>query len=633
MFTILPLLLALAFSLLLVPSVRWMSFRLGRVIQPQEERWHRKPTPTLGGVGIFLAFTFSLFASRWISRDGVGMSSITQSWNFLIGAALIFFIGLYDDFKPLTPVTKLVGQILAATVVISLGYSSSFFTPRIPDNIIAQLPNILLTFVWLVGITNALNLLDNMDGLAGGISLITACVLGYFFWRAGNTSFLWVSLALAGSVLGFLFFNFPPARIFMGDSGSLFLGFTLAVLAIAQQQQASDVFAVVGVPTLLFLLPILDTTLVTFTRLLRGQSPIRGGRDHTSHRLIAFGLSERQALLALYGVALASAVLAAGLESLNYWLSLALAPILVVSLALLTAYLGRMKVVKDEVKQKNVASSLQGKAISRLMVDLTYRRRLFEVILDFFLIGIAYYLAFLTRYGGAMDRSALALYLGTLPIVLAGAYLSFFVARIYRNVWRYVDFDDVMRYLLAALGSLLLLAAGIFLVNKLRPELFSQYSSLLLDRTRFYSPMILLFFTVYLFLGLTASRSSFKILDLFFQQHPRQEGEKVLIIGAGDEGEMALRWILMNPELNYRPVGFLDENPLIAGRQIHGVKVLGKPHQLEDILERKGVQGVILADVDQDPEAMDEFISLCRLKNCWVRRLCLEFEEVAETDS
>ncbi len=633
MLNILPLLLALFFSLLLIPLVRWVSFRLGRVIQPKEERWHRRPTPTMGGVGIFIAFALSLILSSWISGKGGWISSISQSWNFLIGVVLVFFIGLYDDFKPLTPVAKLVGQIIAATIVISLGYTSSFFTPRIADNIVAQLPNILLTFVWLIGITNALNLLDNMDGLAGGISLITACVLGYFFWRAGNISLLWISLALAGGVLGFLFFNFPPAKIFMGDSGSLFLGFTLAVLAIAQQHQASDVFAVVGVPTLLFLLPILDTTLVTFTRLLRGQSPAKGGRDHTSHRLIAFGLSERQALLALYSVALVSAVLAAGLESLNYWLSLALAPILVVSLALLTAYLGRMKVVKDEVKQRSVDLSLQGKAISRLIIDLTYRRRLFEVVLDFFLIGITYYLAFLTHYGRAMDRSALALYLGTLPIALAGAYLSFFFTGIYRNVWRYIDFDDVLRYLLASLGSLLLLVSALFLVNRLNPDLYRQYSLSLLDRSGFYSPMIFLLFSVYLFLGLAASRSSFKILDLFFQQGSRQNEQPVLIIGAGDEGEMALRWILMNPDMNLRPVGFLDENPLITGRQIHGVKVLGRPQQLNDILERKNVQGVILADANRDSEAIAQLISICRLKHCWVRRLYLDFETVADIDS
>jgi len=625
LFFLVPFLVALVLSCLLVPLVRWLSFRLGKVVKPGENRWHRNPTPTLGGVGIFLAFIFCLLLSLWVNKIWTSESiyRVFQSWGFLIGAALVFLLGLYDDFRPISPMAKLVGQILAATVVISLGYTSSFFTPRIPNSILAQLPNILLTYIWLVGITNAINLLDNMDGLAGGISFITACVLGYFFWNTGNLSLFWISLTLAGSVLGFLIFNFPPAKIFMGDSGSLFLGFTLATLAIAQQQQASDVFAVVGVPTLLFLLPILDTTLVTFTRLLRGQSPIQGGRDHTSHRLVAFGLNERQALMVMYGVAIASAVLAAALESLNYWLSLALAPLLVVFLALLAAYLGGMKVVKAESDQKKVASQLQV-----LMLDLTYRRRLLEAILDFFLIGLAYYLAFLTQYGRTMDSSLLELYLKTLPIALAGAYLSYYAAGVYRGVWRYVDFDDLLRYLQAALGGVLFLVASIFLLNSFNPDLLNIGLDGFAGGLELYSPMIFLLFAIYLILGLVASRASFKILDSFSQQRARPEEQPVLIYGAGDKGEIALRWILMNPSMKIRPVGFLDENPLLKGRVIHGVEVLGSVRQLEHILDRYLVKGVILAGGEIENLPSDDMVSACREKGCWVRNLRLELEDI-----
>jgi len=621
---VIPFLVALGFGLLLVPPVRWISFRLGKVVQPGEDRWHRKPTPTLGGVGIFLAFFLCLLLCLWINQVATAESiyGVLRSWGFLIGSGLVFLLGLYDDFKPMSPTAKLVGQILAATVVISLGYTSSFFTPRISDSILAQLPNILLTYVWLVGITNAINLLDNMDGLAAGISFITACVLGYFFWDAGNLSLFWVSLALAGSVLGFLFFNFPPAKIFMGDSGSLFLGFTLASLAIAQQQQASNVFAVIGVPTLLFLLPILDTTLVTFTRLLRGQSPVQGGRDHTSHRLIAFGLNERQALFVMYGVAFVSAVLAAALESLNYWLSLALAPLLVVSLALIAAYLGGMKVVKSEANQKKVASTIQG-----LILDLTYRRRLLEVILDFFLIGLAYYLAFLTRYGRAMDSSLLELYLQTLPVALAGGYLSFYAAGIYRGIWRYIDFDDLLRYLQAALGCVLFLAASIFILNRVSLDLLNINLDGLSGGDEAYSPIIFLLFAIYLFLGLVASRSSFKILDSLSQGRPRSVEQPVLIYGAGDKGETALRWILMNPAMNIRPIGFVDDNPLLKGRLIHGIEVLGGLGQLEHLLDCYSVKGLVLAEEEMGNLPSEEIISVCRQKGCWVRSLRLELEE------
>jgi UDP-GlcNAc:undecaprenyl-phosphate GlcNAc-1-phosphate transferase len=597
--------IALGSSLLFVPLVRWMGVRYGLVVQPRQERWHRKPTPILGGVAILAAFLVGLIAS--LAVEGVWGK---MSWGLLAGSVLMFGLGIYDDIRPISPTAKLVGQILAATLAISLGYTSTFFSPRIDNEILAHLPNILFTFFWLVGITNAINLLDNMDGLAGGISLVTAGILAYFFWRAGGQGLLWVCLALVGSLLGFLVYNFPPATIFMGDSGSLFLGFTLAVLAIAHQQQASNVLAVLGVPTLLFLLPILDTTLVTFTRLLRGQSPAQGGRDHTSHRLIAFGLSERQTLLVLYSVALASGILAAALESLNYWLSLALAPILIVLLALFTAYLGRVKVTTTDT------SSRQGGALARIMLELTYRRRLLEIVLDFFLIGLAYYLAFLTRYGMVMDESRLNIYLQSLPLALGCTYLSFYVLGVYRGVWQYVDFSELVRYFQASLGSLALLAGLVFLLN----------SSGLIPWMAEYSPLIIPFFGVFLFVSLAASRSSFRLLDLFTTPRGREDEQRVLIYGSGDAAEMALRWIMMNPDLKFNPVGLIDDDPLMVGRQIHGVEVLGDSSGLKAVLENRQIDGIILAGLDSHFSIENDIRVICKSHDCWLRRLRLEFE-------
>ncbi len=415
----------------------------------------------------------------------------------------------------------------------------------------------------------------------------------------------------------------------MGDSGSLFIGFTLAALAIAhQKQQASDVLATLGVPTLLFLLPILDTALVTFTRLLRGQSPVQGGRDHTSHRLIAFGLSERQTLIVLYGVALASAVLAAGLESLDYWLSLALVPLLILSLALLAAYLGGLKVVAAPAPSAvspgsgSRNGSQNGKTITRLMNELTYRRRLLEVILDFGLISIAYYLAFLARYVAVRDRglmmneARLELYLQSLPLALACGYLAFFLFGVYRGVWRYIDLGDFVRYVSAALGSAALLAASLFVLGSTQIAHWAFGISI----------GLLLFFGVFLFLGLAATRSSFRLLDRLSRTHVRPAGQPVLIIGAGDAGEMAARWILVNPELDYRPVGFIDEDPLITGREIHGVAVLGGLAQLDTVLQKQPVAGVILAGVDPEIVDLVTLHRLCQAHGCWVRTLKLDFE-------
>jgi UDP-GlcNAc:undecaprenyl-phosphate GlcNAc-1-phosphate transferase len=453
------------------------------------------PTPLLGGAGLFAAFLGSLLllsAAPWLNGQPVLVYR-----GLLAGAALVFLLGLYDDLRPITPPAKLIGQILAATLVIASGYTSHFFTPRIPVSAVAQILNILLTFAWLVGITNAFNLLDNMDGLSAGLALVTALILSFFFWKAGNTGLLLISLALAGSSAGFLVFNYPPATVFMGDSGALFLGFTLAVLAIARQPQASNVFAVVGVPTLLFLLPLLDMGLVTFTRLMRGQSPVQGGRDHTSHRLVAFGLSERQALLTLYAVALISGALAAALESLAYWLSLALGPLLVISLALLTAYLGGLRVLSDPAP----APIGRRQAILRIVVELAYRRRVLEVILDFFLVGLAYYLAFLigllVRAGLVLETVHLEILQHTLPLVLGGTCLAFFASGLYRGGWRLLGLNDLLRYARAALGGAALSAATVWI--------FDSIASI--------PRPVFLLYPIFLFLGLAGARASFQLLD------------------------------------------------------------------------------------------------------------------------
>jgi len=592
---------SLVASLICVPLVRQIGLRLEFLARPRTDRWHKQPTPTLGGVGIFLSVLAGLLIGGFYSGDWGRIP-----WGMLVGAVFIFFLGFYDDLKSITPPAKFVGQIIAATIVVLFGYSTRFFTPRIANTFVAQVPNIMLTIFWLIGITNAINLLDNMDGLAGGISLITALILSYFFWRGGNLGLLGISLALAGSLTGFLVFNFPPAKIFMGDSGSLFLGFTLATLAIARQPQASNVFAIMGVPTLLFMLPILDTILVTITRMLRGQSPVQGGRDHTSHRLIAFGLSERQAVLTLYAVALLAGVAGVAVETIDYWLSLLLVPTLVLALAIFTAYLGRLKVVTPS----NIAN-VRANAIARFMFELTYRRRLLEIIMDFALIGIAYYLAYFAHNGFAMNQTSLDVFLRTLPIAFGGTFLSFFIAGVYRGVWRYIGVGDFVAFAKATLASVVLVG-GIAYATNLGDSSFLR---------------LFLFYGVFLFLGLAATRSSFKILDQAYGHQAQEKSEKVVIYGAGDAGEMAARWILMNPQLGLQASGFVDENPYITGRQIHGVSVLGGIEKLKEMLEREEIDGVIIAsDVLAEDEVVERVTALCRSHGRWVRVLRLEFE-------
>jgi UDP-GlcNAc:undecaprenyl-phosphate GlcNAc-1-phosphate transferase len=588
-------LLSLAFGLILVPTVRKLSFRLGVVATPRVDRWHSKPTPKFGGVGIFLAFAFTIAILYFFNPIGF------QQWPLLAGASLIFLLGVIDDFKRISPPAKLVGEIIAAAIIVFYGRNIDFFED--------EFFNILFTFIWLVGITNAINLLDNMDGLAGGVALIAAGLLGVLFWQSGTTDLLLISLALAGSTLGFLVFNFPPASIFMGDSGSLFLGFTLSSLAIARVPQASNLLAVMGVPTLIFLLPILDTTLVTITRVLRGQSIAQGGRDHTSHRLIAFGLSERQAVLILYGVAIIAGVFGVVIESIDYAISLILIPILLITLTLLTAYLGRLKVVLPDTLNE------QRRDFASMVINLTYRGRIPEIALDFFLISITYYLAYWIHFGTQVDIISMEIFLSSLPIALAGSYISFFIFGIYRGVWQYLDIRDLFRYGRAVGGSVLLISGVMSLV---------------------YYPLgislrIFVIFVILLFLGLVLSRSSFTILDRVYTQYTQgpQKETSVLIYGAGEEGVRILQWMLHDPGSLLNPVGFIDNDPYYVGRQILSIRVYGNIHDIKMILEQIDYEGILISsESGLNDDQLETLSKSCSELGIWLKRLRIEFEEI-----
>ncbi|MFN2151431.1 MAG: hypothetical protein ACK2T5_07540 [Anaerolineales bacterium] len=593
----LPFWIALGASLIAVPLMRKLSLRFRLVDTPRADRWHTRPTPKVGGIAMFFAFVLAFSASMLIAPPAGEVH-----WALLTGSLITFALGVLDDYKHLSPAAKLIGQILAAAIVVFFGRNLNFFD--------LEILNILFTFAWLIGITNAINLLDNMDGLAGGVALIAALMLSLMFWQIEANNLLLIALALGGGILGFLFYNFPPASVFMGDGGSLFLGFTLASLAIAQVPRASNLLAILGVPTLIFLLPILDTTMVTITRILRGQSPTQGGKDHTSHRLIAFGLSERQTVLALYGVALISGIMGTLLESIDYNISLLLIPFLLVIMTLLTAYLARIKVVKSATPNE------QPGMITRLMIGLTGRGRILEIALDLVIISVAYYLAFWLDYGFSADIIGLEIFVRSLPVVLASAYLSFFVFGIYSGVWQYIGLSDLLRFFWAVLGCGILLGVS---VHFLFPETH-------------YSLSVVILFCVFLFLGLATSRASFRFLDQVYSRkiHAAEQTASVLIYGADDSGVMTLQWLSSLPDNQYKAVGFLDNDPFKHGRQIQGITVFGSLDDLDGILSKHEIQGVIFpsAEMLASFQGSAEALQICKQRGIWLKRLTIKFESI-----
>jgi len=287
---------ALLFALGATPLARRFATRLGVMAQPSTRKIHTRPIPLLGGAAIYLAFVVAvlLFGDRY---------RIWQAVGILLAATLVSFFGLWDDRKALHPLVKLAGQLMAALILIGSGIRVGFLHH--------SLLNLLVTILWVVGITNGMNLLDNMDGLAGGAGAIGSAF--FLLLAAMNGQYLvgGLSAALLGACLGFLIYNFNPASIFMGDEGSLFLGFVLAAAGIKLRFPGRPDVVTWMVPVLVLGLAIFDTTLVVVSRLRRGVNPITNpGKDHVSHRLVSLGLTQREAVMALYLVCGALGVLA-----------------------------------------------------------------------------------------------------------------------------------------------------------------------------------------------------------------------------------------------------------------------------------------------------------------------------------
>jgi UDP-GlcNAc:undecaprenyl-phosphate GlcNAc-1-phosphate transferase len=284
---------ALVLALLGTPLVRHFALKAGVVDAPSKRKVHASPVPLLGGLAIYLAFTLVIVViSSWFLPF-----YILQVAAILLGASVVSFFGLLDDRYGLSPLVKLLAQVGVAVWLVISGVKIEVFRFE-PINIIASV-------FWVVAITNAMNLLDNMDGLSGGVAAIASA----FFFLASYQSGQWLvaalGAALGGAATGFVYHNFgiiarqQPRQIFMGDTGALFLGYLLAAMGIKLRFPNTD-FVTWMVPVLVLGLPIFDVTLVTISRLRRKVPITRGGKDHTSHRLVALGLTRREAVLVIY---------------------------------------------------------------------------------------------------------------------------------------------------------------------------------------------------------------------------------------------------------------------------------------------------------------------------------------------
>ena len=326
-----PALLALLVTAALTPLMTWLARRIGMVSAPSKDRWHSRPTALLGGVGIFVTVVPMVLLIVHVPP--------AFSRAILPAGALLFLMGLIDDFASLRPMEKLVVQVIAAGIVIQAGLLLQWTSSLVLNS--------LITMFWLVGITNAMNMLDNMDGLAAGVAAIASAFLALNFFSLGQIAEGTTIAVLAASLVGFLLYNSQPASVFMGDCGSMFIGFFLGSTALLTTTSGPtrSILPVIAVPVLTLLIPIFDTAFVTLMRKMSGRSASQGGRDHTSHRLVALGFSERRAVWVLYALATISGLLSLQVSEWQLYQSVAAILGLTVGLALFAALLARQAVV------------------------------------------------------------------------------------------------------------------------------------------------------------------------------------------------------------------------------------------------------------------------------------------------
>jgi UDP-GlcNAc:undecaprenyl-phosphate/decaprenyl-phosphate GlcNAc-1-phosphate transferase len=455
--------LALVLTAVLTPVVRGMAINGGLVRDVQADRWHDRPTPAIGGIAIFIGFGVAISVGYLLDPNTTRQFGIHAAakavvpiapWEGLLAAATVAFVlGLVDDFRALRPRTKLLGQLAAASVLLLSGIGLWITDIYAIDAVISMF--------WFIGITNAVNLLDNMDGVAAGVSGIAAGYLALIFALEGQLPLAMFALALCMSLLGFLAHNYPPARIFMGDSGSLFVGLSLAGLALAPAPGGTrSLAAVMAAPVLILGVPILDTTLVTIGRLLEGRPVSMGGKDHTSHRFVSMGLPEKRTAWLLWGLAALGGGVGVLLRQAERGTALVLGGVLIMMLAITGAYLMSVRMQALEGSEEGGASAY------RWLIDRQTRYPVLALGLDGVWIVLAYYSAYLLRWDPGELGAEMPYFQQTVLVFVAIKLVGMVLAGIYDMRWSSMGLYDGLRMVRANVFATLLAAGFLFLLDR-----------------------------------------------------------------------------------------------------------------------------------------------------------------------
>jgi UDP-GlcNAc:undecaprenyl-phosphate GlcNAc-1-phosphate transferase len=551
----------------------------GRVLAtPSADRWHKRATPMLGGLGIFAGLLVGVGAAA-----ATGSIAVTEELlGILGGCTILFFAGLADDFFTLNPIAKLGAQLAASGLVLAMGLRVEV----VSNGVLAT----VLGLLWLVGMTNAFNLMDNMDGLAATLAAI-ACA--YFAIDAVTVHPSHLALAIALSVClaccGFLPYNLrvsKPAAVFMGDSGSQLLGFALGALGLLSSWKvAGSTIATLMLPILVLAVPILDTGLVTIVRLLEGRPIYQGGRDHTSHRLVYRGLSEKRAVILLGVVSAALGATSLGYNTLgDPYVTLAGVLLTFAFLLQFGSFLADVNRTGDVERESSLLGGL-----------VVHRRRFVEVLVDFAIISGTFLAAYALRVQGEGTPWMRHIFYVTLPVLLVARYLAFIGFGLYRSVWRYAGARDAVSICAAVALSEVATFAFISLTttfNGFPRDIFildALLCAALVGAARFWERAV--------------TRALSGLVG-------RSDQRRILIVGAGRSGRSLLSEL--RETRGERVIAFVDDNPELRRRRIQGVSVVSGTDDIGWAIGRLAPEAVFVTIPDAPRTQLDAIVEACK---------------------
>jgi UDP-GlcNAc:undecaprenyl-phosphate GlcNAc-1-phosphate transferase len=586
---------ATAAAVALGAVVRRTAPAIGAVVPPRPDRWHTAPTPTMGGVAI-AGGTIAGFAVVALQPSLIDAAS---PWIAVALASLaMFVVGVLDDRLQLSPLAKLVASLaIGAFLVFALagaepqGAVPSWYT--------------LIAIVWFAGICHGLNLLDNLDGLAAGVGLVAAVALALVLGTSMGPGLVLLLTALGGALLGFLYWNRPPARMFMGDCGSLFIGAVLASASLVPIFHTRLAFVNPAVLVgLILVVPLFDTGFVLVLRRLAGRKATKGGTDHVSHRLVSIGFSERSAVRILYFFGAAGGATAWFLQSATGTEPmLPVVAVFGVALVLIGVYLARVPAYN---KQDFIA--LQKSSFAPFLKDLTFRWHFAEVMLDLVLITVCYYAAFRVRFDGQSDLDIfLPYFTASLPVVVGCKLASLYLSGLYQRSWGTFGLRDIAAVARGVgMGSVAAVLAAAYLYRLVG-----------------FSRVVFVLDALLLGIAIIGTRASFRAMNLVASTRSKRS-RRVLVYGAGQFGQTLVREMRANGNWNMNPVAFLDDDPTKAHRWIMGVPVRGSLGQLEDAMARYAVDEVVLSSPAINGSVEHRIREVCTQLGRPVRRLHME---------